>query len=310
MTAYPPIGTIPGLTSQLDDVDILIATLASGGTVTGALLRHTDYDDGGATDTSVVGSIRNATGGGGDGIAFTIVDQTQSIQVAGSLVIAAGGSIYLRVSAGSASMNLTGWVSLEGGAGVTTALTNLVRVKLFLGITVTTDDDLITQLIGGASDEILGALHRPLIQTTATAEKYDSIGDVELILRNRPVISVASVLEGTAALVEDTSWEAGAQDLAVGRLVRISGGVPVGWASGPRAVTVTYDHGYAAIPAAISAAAEAMVSFDYRQSQPGGGRFALANKPIDEGGSPTFLDREAIWAAQQHRLDAYRRQWV
>lgn len=310
MTAYPPIGTLPGITSQLNDVDILIATLASGGTVTGALLRHTDYDDGGATNTSVVGSIRNATGGGGDGIAFTIVDQTQSIQVSGSLSIAAGGSVYLRVSAGSASMSLTGWISLEGGVQVTTALTDLTRVKRFLGISVTTDDALLTNLINAVSDEIQKALRRTIIQATATAEKYDSIGDSEIILRNRPVVSVASVLELTTALVEDTGWEAGAQDLAVGRLVRISGGLPIGWARGTRVVVVTYDHGLATVPEALAEMATELVAYDYRQSKPGGGRLGLANKPIDQGGSPSFLDREAIWAAQRHRFEPYQRAWV
>ena len=38
-----PIGTIPGTTSNLDDIDILIATPGMGITVTRIFLRQTNY---------------------------------------------------------------------------------------------------------------------------------------------------------------------------------------------------------------------------------------------------------------------------
>lgn len=311
-----PIGTIPGLVSQLavGPTDILVATLGVAGTVARIFLRHTDYDDGGATDTSVVGSIRNATGGGGDGIAFTIVDQTQSITVDGALAVSASESIYLRVTTGGVSMNLTGWVELTGAAAAVTALTNLSRVKEFLGITVTTDDALINHLIESVSDEIQqsqAGVNRPILQATATDEKVDvPVGGHLINTRHYPIISIASLAENDAALVEDTDFEIEEQDKERGQVARISGSAPMSWVRGTRIVKLTYDYGFAAIPQALEQAATELVAFDYRQSQPGGARFGLANKPIDEGGSPTFLARADIWEAQAHRFEAYRRSWV
>jgi len=306
-----PIGTIPGITSQLDDVDILIATLGAACTVTRVLLRHTDYDDGGATDTSVVASVRNATAGGGEGISVTIADQTQSKVATGSLVVDADESIYLRVSAGnSVSQNLTGWVEVSGAAGVTTALTSLARVKQFLGIDGSTDDDRLNTLIAAVSAEIQGSIRRKIIQATATDEKIDSVGDFRVSVREYPIISVSSLTENGTALVEDTDFEMQEHDLAAGQIVRISDGDPIGWASGRRVITATYSHGYATVPEDVKQAATELVAFDYNAEKSTGGRFGLSRKVLDTGGSADYLTRGQVWDAQQHRLVAYTRAWA
>jgi len=303
-----PIGTIPGITSALDDVDILIATLGVACTVTRVLLRHTDYDDSGATDTSVTGTIRNATAGGGEGISFTIADQTESIVATGSLVVDADESIYLRVSSGNTtSANLTGWVEVSGAAGVTTALTSLARVKEFLNISDSSSDAKINTLIAAVSDEVQSEIDRKIIQSTATDEKVDSDGSEIITLNEYPIISVASLEENAVALVEGTDFEAEAQDLEAGQLVRISGSYPIAWLSGNRVVKVTYDHGYSTVPEAIKQAATELVAFDLLQEKRSGSRFGLGDKIGDAGGSSTYLTRLDIWKAQRTRLNPYRR---
>jgi hypothetical protein len=303
-----PIGTIPGITSQLDGVDVLIATLGVACTVTRVLLRQTDYDDSGATNTSVVGTIRNAASGGGEGISFTIPDQGQSVVATGTLVVDADESIYLRVSAGNdTSMNLTGWVEVSGAAGVTTALTSLVRVKQFLNISGSADDDRLNTLIAAVSAEIQGAIGRKIIQATVTNERVDSFGDHTIAVREYPIISVSSLTENLTALVEDTGFEMKAQDLDAGRIIRLSGGYPAAWARGQRVVTVTYSHGYATVPEDIKQAATELVAFDYNQEKDGGARFGLTGKVGAAGGDSGYLTRGQVWEAQKTRLSAYQR---
>lgn len=190
------------------------------------------------------------------------------------------------------------------------ALTTIALVKTFLGISVADDDGLLTTLVNAVDSEIVKALGRTIEEATATEEKYDSIGDSELILRNRPVTEVTTVLENNIALVEDTGWEAGEQDLAVGRVVRISGGLRAGWAIGSRVITVTYDHGYEVVPPALAEFATELAAFDFRQSKPGGGRLGLASDGLDAGGSGSYRSREDIWRDHRTRFEPFRRVWV
>ena len=305
-----PIGTLPGLTSQLDGVDILVATLGVGATVTRCLLRHTEYAASGATDTSVTGAIRNATGGGGSGISFTIPDQTQSVVVTGSLSVGSSASIYLRVTAGSDSMNLTGWVEVAGAAApATTALTTLARVKEYLGITASTWDDQFNNHIAEVSAEIQSWLGRKIVETTSTGEKFDSSGRNDaLIVTGFPVISVASLTEDGTALVEDTGFELTEQDRSAGRITRIdSSGNALAWARGARNITVTYTHGFSSVPEGVTAAATRLVAADFRESQPGGGRFGLDGKALDTGGAAGYRSRADIWESLSPALAPYRR---
>ena len=308
MTAILPIGTIPGLTSSLDAVDILLGTFSGAQTVTVGVLRHTNYDDGGATDTSVVGSIRNATGGGGDGIAFTIPDQTQSVVPSGSIEVAAGGSLYLRVSAGSNSMNLTGWLNLTGVSGITTALTNLARVKEFLDISGSGNDTLLTRLIAAVSGEVQTWLAHTIIQTTATGERYGHSGrNPWLPLIGYPIISITSLVEGDTTLVLDTDFELDEADQRGGIVNRISSGDLINWSWGRGHIQATYVHGYASVPDEVAHAATELVAYDFHRSKPGGGRLGIDGKALDAGGGSGYLTRGQVWAEQRHRLIPYQR---
>ena len=307
-----PIGTLVGLTSQLNSVDILLGTFTAASSVSRVFVRHTDYDDGGATNTAIAGNIRNATGGGGSAIAFTIANQTQSGVATGSLAVAAGGSVYLRLTTGSASMNLTGWFEVtDTGTGTdTTALTNLARVKEFLGITGSTDDSLLSNLINAVSDEIQGAIGRKILETTATAERIDSAGFSRLALPHCPIVSIASLSESAVALVENTDYESKATDRAAGVLVRLSGTDVVSWARGDGAVIATYNHGYATVPEAVIQAATELVAFDYGLSAPGGKRLGLTGTVLPAGGQSSYSTRADLWRTQRQRLRAVSSVWL
>jgi hypothetical protein len=199
--------------------------------------------------------------------------------------------------------------AIETVPEVTSSLTSVERVKEFIQ-SDEVDDLLISNLIAAVSSEIEGYLGHTINSATVTDERLDSIGAQAIHTRHYPIISISSLDENETALVADTDYELKEWDKASGRIVRISGGYPVGWASGAGVVVITYVHGYADVPYAIVQAATELVVFDYRQSVPGGGRFGLDGKVTDSGGTSGYLTREQIWEAQKPRLSAYRRRWM
>lgn len=306
MSDRVPICTIPGLVSALVDTDVMVAPADVAKLVTRVFLQRTDN---GVGDV-VTAALHNATGGGGDSISVTLAS-TEDEQVAtGSMTVEASEALYLRVSAADAnSQNLRGWFEVDGAAGVTSALTNLARVEQFLDAD-TGDDDLINNLIAAVSGEIQGWLGRQIIQATATDERLDSIGDTRLHTRYYPIISITSLTEDGSALTEDTDFECKEQDKRSGCIVRLCGSDAVGWNVGTRNVTVTYSHGYATVPDAITQAATELVVFDYYQSPASSqARFGKGGKALDAGGSTEYRTREEIWDAIKPRIAHHRRMW-
>lgn len=77
-------------------------------------------------------------------------------------------------------------------------LTDLASVKTELGITSSTYDAELEDLIRAASKAIETFCRRPLARATVTDERHRAIGGVELYLKRRPVVSVTSItLDGT-----------------------------------------------------------------------------------------------------------------
>jgi hypothetical protein len=293
--------------SQLVDVDVMVAPDDAAKLITRVFVQRTDEEAGDV----VTLSIRNATAGGGEGISVTLADGESEATASGSITVEASEPTYLRVSAAdSNSQNLRGWFEVDGAAGVTSALTSLARVEQFLDAD-TGDDDLINNLVAAVSSEIQNWLDRAIVQATATNEKLDSIGDSKLHTRYFPIISISSLTENGTALVEDTGFECLEHDKLSGRLVRISSGYPAAWAAGQRIVKLTYSHGYATVPAAITQAATELVAFDYMQSGASAqARFGLTGKALDTGGSSSYTTREQLWEACKPRLAPYRRAWM
>jgi Phage gp6-like head-tail connector protein len=305
-----PIGTIPGLTSGLTGIDILIGTLGVGTVVSRAMLRHTNYDDGGATNTQVGGEIRNEPGGLGQAIGWLISDQTQNTTVTGALPVTDTQSIYLRVLAGSMSMNLTGWIEVSPGANLTGALTDLPRVKQFLNIDKIDEDARLNELIAAVSSEIQSELGLKFTQTTATGERHSG-GSSWITLHNYPLISVASLVDGTVTLTEGDDFQSDEVNKLGGIVYRVtdSDGNPTRFTGGTRQVVITYDHGYGSVPQAVKQAATELVAWDYNQEKRGG-RFGTTGKTLDTGGGSQYTSRLDLWDQQSRRFASYRRGWA
>ncbi len=73
------------------------------------------------------------------------------------------------------------------------ALTSVADVKELLGITGATQDNIITRNINFATKMILNYCGVSSFRSTAYTEYYDGIGGEELVLRNRPVITLTSL---------------------------------------------------------------------------------------------------------------------
>lgn len=301
-----PIGTHPGKATNLVDEDLILAPPeAVVYTIERLFLRRTD-----STTDALVATIRNATGGGGDGLSCTIADSKESgVSSAAAITVDIGESVYLRVSSANAlSLNVSGWFETEGTTGVTTALTNLARVKRFWGIGVGDFDVILNEMIASVSAEIQSWLHRKILQTTATAEKPDApLGSDILQLKHLPIVSIDSISELGNALVEDTDFESLEGDREVGQVRRISGDAPSAWTTARRRISVTYDHGYATVPKDVEQAATELVVFDFIQSQPSQKRFMLRGTAHDAGGTGEYQSRADCWEAQIPRLASYGR---
>lgn len=126
-------------------------------------------------------------------------------------------------------------------------LTTIDKVKEVLGETTDKDDLRLTSCLTRASAIIEGATGRTFASTVYTAEIYDGTGRPYLQLRNFPVITLSTVLEGGNALTIGTSYTSGTDivmEAEIGRLHRLFS-IFFGY---PKYYSVTYTAGYAAIP--------------------------------------------------------------
>jgi hypothetical protein len=80
------------------------------------------------------------------------------------------------------------------------ALTSLTNVKSWLGVTLTTDDTLLTNLINQISLAISNYLQRPNLSRSTYTELRSGVGNSSMMLRNWPVVSVTSVAAGQTTI--------------------------------------------------------------------------------------------------------------
>lgn len=158
-----------------------------------------------------------------------------------------------------------------------TSLTTREAVKAYLGLTDTTHDDRLDALIESVSEAIELYCGRPFASVQRT-ELHDGGGGRSLVLRCRPVASVASLHDDpgrtyTAATLIDADEYAVYPDEGV--LTLTSGRRFI---DGIRNVQVVYTAGYATIPPAIRQAANILVAhFHHRGAQ---GADALASENL------------------------------
>jgi hypothetical protein len=160
----------------------------------------------------------------------------------------------------------------------TSGLTTLATVKTDWNITGTTDDTFINNLIARCSLSISQYLNRTLglgtyLDTFRPDKQSNSVfidcgNCAPLRLRNWPLVSIDSIIEGTVTLAENTDFEA---DYATGLVHRLDkSGNPRDW--GFDIISVTYHAGYVlpgdssgtrSLPLDIEDAASRMVYMRY-----------------------------------------------
>lgn len=286
-----PIGTHPGLAAALVGIDLPIAAFSQTSRATRFWLRR--ENEAGALSAS----LRNATGGGGDGIDLTLGTGVDSGAASGQVE---GMNLYLRITAADAgSENLSGWIEVESSSAVAAALTTLARVNEWIGNA--NDQTFRSDLIAGASAKIRAYTGRDLVESAVVDERYDGRGREVLVLRGRPVSAVSEVrIDGVA--IAASTYEL---DVDGGLLYRRSASDPYTpdvWPWGNRNVAVDLTRGYATIPEDLVLAATKQVAFEYAAR---GSRIRERGEVLDAGGSAQFLT--GPWApGVLSVLDAYR----
>ena len=167
------------------------------------------------------------------------------------------------------------------------ALTTLADLKTYLGITDSSEDDLLNLLIADADAAILGYLDRSIEQATLT-EYYSGDGTTNLLLQQRPVTAITSVHvdsgayagQASGAFASTTEWTAGedfyAQSVVEnesnpGNIIAIKGpGTFTAdgdrqtggeWPRGTGNIKVVYTAGYSTVPGDLAAACRILVAW-------------------------------------------------
>jgi len=151
-------------------------------------------------------------------------------------------------------------------------LVSLSTVKADLGITVSTYDTQLASLIARASAAIEQACNRVFTRETLRDEVWPDReafpyqvpgGIAPLQLSRFPIVSVASVTENGDALTVDTDYVVNA---AMGTMLRLGADAwPKSWPTWK--LIVTYEAGFATIPADIEDAASRLVKRRYYASR-------------------------------------------
>jgi hypothetical protein len=194
------------------------------------------------------------------------------------------------------AMNLSGEYEMQTGSGISQYFTTLALVKKDAEIAGTDSDrdTVLNSIIAGVTRQMQDWMGRDIVQGTATAEKIGGHYSDTIYTEHYPIISITSLTENDAALVEDTGFESLGPDLPSGKIVRISGTSPIAWFTGRRNISVTYDHGYANVPDSLVTACTALVVVKYFETlQSGRGWRGLSSKGVDPNASTTY-DKE-IW---------------
>lgn len=301
MSDRVPIGTIPGLVSDLVGQDVLVATLGVPTTVSRVWLARMDQ----LAPDVVVAQLRTAAGGGGSGLTVTFAAGAESAVATGTLAVAAGESLYLRVTAADAnSLHLRGWFEVTRAAGVTTALTNLARVKAWRGISSSDHDALLEQIIAAVSARMQRYMGRRIVLETRTGELYDGPRGDTLQLAAFPISDPGTVEVRLNGEIVDPATYAVLE--APGQIVAVEDGVAGAWERGRLNYAVDYEAGFDEVPEDLAEAATRQVAYRSLET-PAGNTARLGNRGtvLAEGGSAEYLQTE--WApGVLATLDAYR----
>ncbi|HYM30436.1 MAG TPA: hypothetical protein VEU47_04005 [Candidatus Cybelea sp.] len=179
----------------------------------------------------------------------------------------------------------------------TVDLTTLANVKAWFSppLTATTDDALLTRLVTAASQFIQTWLGRTIAET-AYVETRNGAGGTRLFLRNRPVVSVASLaVDGVAIAPSSGPGQPGY--LFDDSAVYLTG---YAFTRGAQNVAVAYTAGYAATPPELEQACIALVALRYKERD----RIGQVSKNL--AGEVVSFAQKDMPADVQTLLDQYR----
>lgn len=142
------------------------------------------------------------------------------------------------------------------------ALTNLADVKETLGITGSSQDNLIIRKINQTTEIIVGYCNRRFDEQTNVVEYYDGRIESQLLLRNRPVTTTTTFkLEARDTSLNDNDFtEVPTDEYFIDREAGVVDGVAGFWGSYDR-WRVTYSYGYATIPSDLAEACASMAAY-------------------------------------------------
>ena len=176
-------------------------------------------------------------------------------------------------------------------------LTTLDNVKAWFAppLTTTGDDALLARLVTAASQFIQAWLGRTIAETAFT-ETRNGLGGTRLFLRNRPVVSVASVtVDGVAIAAATGPGQSGY--LFDDSSVYLAG---YAFSRGQQNITVAYTAGYAATPPELEQACIALVVLRYRERD----RIGQVSKNL--AGEVVSFAQKDMPADVQTLLDQYK----
>lgn len=288
-TKRPPLPAIAGDLTPHVGTNFVAGYFATAGTIVGFQPSVTDPPGSGG---SVSIELRTAPGGGGSGLAALIPagENEPVTPVSGSIPIAAGTTLYMRITAASgAPMTLSGQFLVEDADDVLAALTTLEKVKRYLHIVGNEDDVLLNELITAVSVKIQRVLRRSIVETPITGERHSASGRMlELQLDDYPVLpgTLGVAIRGSAIDFSQLDVE-----LDVGHVYHVPSGIdagPTAWPAGIRHIAASYSAGYASVPADLCQAATVQVAWEFKRTGAKGGTLGQRSTVIDDN-TQTFL---------------------
>jgi uncharacterized phiE125 gp8 family phage protein len=164
---------------------------------------------------------------------------------------------------------------------MTTALATIAQVKEFIGTADATDDALLTRLTTQAAESIERSAGR-VFGTASYTETSNGTGADFLVLGNRPVTAVASVVIDGVTIPESTSSLVAGWLIASPWKIALRGSYA--FTAGVQNVTIGYTAGYATIPADLTQACVLIAALLYKQRD----RLGLSSKGV--GGESIAFD--------------------
>lgn len=144
------------------------------------------------------------------------------------------------------------------------ALTTLADVKETLGITGTSQDNLLIRKINQATEMIIGYCNRRFDEQTNVVEYYDGRIEQQLLLRNRPVTTTTTfqIQARDTSLNDNDFTTVPTDEYFLDREAGVVDGV-ASFVGNYDRWKVTYSYGYATIPSDIAEACVALAGYLY-----------------------------------------------